>query len=80
MRMRTIDVALSADPNYHDEGVTNRYSRLVKTALFAKCKASGFHLKRILGSNTTFGNWKPFKNNEKRFLFHLKSSFCSQDI
>ena len=24
--------------------------------------------------------WKPFKNNEKRFLFHLKSSFHSQDI
>ena len=24
--------------------------------------------------------WKPFKNNEKYFLFHLKSSFGSQDI
>ena len=24
--------------------------------------------------------WKPFKNNEKLFLFHLKSSFRSQDI
>ena len=23
---------------------------------------------------------KPFKNDEKCFLFHLKSSFCSQDI
>ena len=25
-------------------------------------------------------DWKLFKNNEKCFLFHLKSSFCSQDI
>ena len=24
--------------------------------------------------------WKPFKNDGKCFLFHLKSSFCSQDI
>ena len=24
--------------------------------------------------------WKPFKNDEKWFLFHLKSSFRSQDI
>ena len=24
--------------------------------------------------------WKPFKNNEKCFLFHLKGSFRSQDI
>ena len=24
--------------------------------------------------------WKLFKNDEKYFLFHLKSSFCSQDI
>ena len=23
---------------------------------------------------------KPFKNDEKRFLFHLKSSFRSQDV
>ena len=27
-----------------------------------------------------FGNWKPFKNDEKCFLFHLKSFFRSQDI
>ena len=25
-------------------------------------------------------DWKPFKNDEKWFLFHLKSSFHSQDI
>ena len=27
-----------------------------------------------------FGNWRPFKNDEKGFLFHLKSSFRSQDV
>ena len=27
-----------------------------------------------------FDNWKPFKNDGKCFLFHLKSSSCSQDI
>ena len=27
-----------------------------------------------------FGNWKPFQNDKNCFLFHLKSSFCSQDI
>ena len=31
-------------------------------------------------SETTFGNWKPFKNVEKCFLFHLKSLFRSQKI
>ena len=24
--------------------------------------------------------WRPFKNDEKSLLIHLKSSFCSQDI
>ena len=33
-----------------------------------------------LRSETIFGNCKPFKNDEKRFLFHLKSSFHFQDI
>ena len=27
-----------------------------------------------------FTSMKALKNNEKCFLFHLKSSFCSQDI
>ena len=31
-------------------------------------------------SGTSFANWKPFKNDEKCFLFNLKSSFRSQDI
>ena len=33
-----------------------------------------------LRSDTIFGRWKSFKNNEKCFLFHLKSSFLSQYI
>ena len=28
-----------------------------------------------LKSETIFGNWKPFKNNEKCLLFHLKIAF-----
>ena len=31
-------------------------------------------------SETTLSNWKPFKSDEKFFLFHLKSYFCSEDI
>ena len=27
-----------------------------------------------------FTKWQSFKNYEKCFLFHLKSSFCSQDV
>ena len=27
-----------------------------------------------------FDNGKPFKNDEKCFLFHLKNSFCSQHV
>ena len=29
---------------------------------------------------TVFANWKPINNDEKSFLFYLKSSFRSQDI
>ena len=36
--------------------------------------------RRTLRSDTFFGKWKHFKNDEKCFLFHFKSSFCSQDI
>ena len=35
---------------------------------------------RTLRSETTYGNWKPFDNDEECFLFHRKSSFCSEDI
>ena len=31
-------------------------------------------------SETIFEDQKPFKNDEKYLLFHLKSSFRSQDI
>ena len=30
-------------------------------------------------SETIFGNWKPFKNDEKSFLFHL-THFRSPDL
>ena len=33
-----------------------------------------------LRSEIIFSSWKLFKNNEKYFLFNLKSSFRSQDI
>ena len=33
--------------------------------------------KKILGYLL---DWKPFKSDEKYFLFHLKGSFSSQDI
>ena len=33
--------------------------------------------RRTLRSKTIFGKWKPFKNDDKCFLFHLKSSFRS---
>ena len=31
-------------------------------------------------SETIFAKWKPFKDDEKSFLFHPKSSFQSKDI
>ena len=39
-----------------------------------------FSWRRTLKSETIFGNWKPFKNDEKYFLLHLKSSSFSLDI
>ena len=36
------------------------------------------YLKGALSSQTIFG--KPFENDEKHFIFHLKSSSRSQDI
>ena len=36
--------------------------------------------RRTPRSETIFGNWKPFKNDGKCFLFYLKYSFRSQDI
>ena len=31
-------------------------------------------------SEKIFDNWKPFKNNEKYFSFHLKGSFRSHEV
>ena len=36
--------------------------------------------RRTHGSEKICGNWNLFKKDEKCFLFHLKSSICSQDI
>ena len=36
--------------------------------------------KYTLKSEPIFGNWKPFKNDEKCSLFHLKNSSRFQDI
>ena len=38
------------------------------------------HQRRTLRTDTTFGNWKPFKNDEKCLSFHVKSSFRSQGL
>ena len=35
---------------------------------------------RQLKGNWTFGNWKPFKNDEKCFLFHFKKLFSFSSI
>ena len=37
-------------------------------------------LRPTLTSETIFGNSKPFKSDGKCILFHLKSSFRSQNI
>ena len=42
---------------------------------------SQFYIKgALIKSETIFDNSKPFKNDEKCFLFHLKSSFRSKDL
>ena len=41
------------------------------------CLKSGSHLPKKM---FYFLQQKPFKNDKKCFLFHLKRSFCSQDI
>ena len=33
-----------------------------------------------LASEWIYDNWKPFKNDEKPFLFQVKSSFRSWDV
>ena len=50
--------------------------RLFVSGLNYSCKM----LRRTLRYKTIFGKWMPFKYGDKCFLFHLKFSFCSQDI
>ena len=45
--------------------------------VFFECKVELSPSKKI---SIYLLQWKSFKNYEKCFLFHLKSSFCSQDI
>ena len=54
---------------------TENYLWLIKI-----CPANEDNQRCTLRSEIIFGNWKPFKNDKKCSLFHLKSSFCSQDI
>ena len=46
--------------------------------LIKRCIMHYEYLKGALSSQTVFG--KPFENDEKHFIFHLKSSSRSQDI
>ena len=76
--------------NYHNIDVNDVANRILQIGL--KSRSYGvllfrlfllemiITLRRTLRSEKFFGNWKSFKNDEKCFLFHLKSSFCSQDI
>ena len=45
-----------------------------------KSTCSQITQRRTLRSETIFGSWKPFRSDEKCFLYYIKSSFCSQDI
>ena len=50
--------------------------------LFLKISATKFsrHFFHVRKNLRYLLHWKLFKNNKKCFLFHPKSSFCSQDI
>ena len=50
------------------------------TLLLERVSSIAKFLKRTLRSEIIFDNWKPFKNDEKCFLFPFKSSLRSQDI
>ena len=49
-------------------------------SLSAKSALSVPNVLSAQGSQTIFGNWKHFKNDEQCFLFHLRSSFRFQDM
>ena len=59
-------------------GLQNTHQPNDKSRLLLAIKF--FSERLILRSETIFGIWKPFKKDEKCFLFHIKSSFGSQDI
>ena len=60
--------------------VTEKISWAYYSYAICKMASLDFSWRRTLGSETIFGNWKPFKNDEKYFLFHLESFFRSQDF
>ena len=57
-----------------------RTRTLYKIYHFLVVHAGQILLKAHSQVSDNFDNWKSFKNEEKCFLFHLKSSFDSQDI
>ena len=62
--------------------ISNTIERcLLKPSLTVQfIKLNLIHQRLTLTPEKIFDNWKPFKNDEKHFLFHLKSSFRSPDI
>ena len=49
-----------------------RHERVTYCSCIEKCTLLTFPERRTLRSETIFGIWKPFKKDEKCFLFHLK--------
>ena len=55
------------------------YQMLFLISRINRCYTRGYYFYRwTLRSEKTFGKWNPFKNEEKYFLFRLKSSFRFQ--
>ena len=60
--------------------VENSQNTFTAKYVFQNCKLLIYSLRPTRKSKTISENWKPFKNDEKCFLFHVKSSFLSWDI
>ena len=56
------------------------YADKFYSSVISYCSFKQNVLKPVSAIFYFFTKWKPFKNYEKLFLFHLKSSFRSQDI
>ena len=56
------------------------FNRIVSSILPHKTLENCYLFKHALSGLRQFLAIKPFKNDEKYFLFHLKSFFDSQDI